>query len=76
MKEGTMTAKHLTPETRAIIDKMLAEGKKIKDIVDAVKTAHTESTIKYDNVYNYRKRCNVKAQKQTTTTEDQNTTQE
>ena len=62
-----MSTKHLTPEARVIIDKMLAEGKKIKEIVDVVKAADATSTIKYDNVYNYKKRCDTKANKPTAT---------
>jgi len=58
-----MATKHLTPAVRNIINTMLAEGKKISEIVTAVKTADPESTIKYENVYNYKKRQETKAKK-------------
>lgn len=48
--------KHLTPESRGIIDSMLSNGKPIKAIVEAVKVAIPDSKISYDNVYNYKKR--------------------
>ena len=49
-------AKHLTPESRIIINQMLSDDKPIPEIVAAVKNADPDSTIKYDNVYNYKKR--------------------